>query len=892
MGPVLAQGTRVERYILLKPVGQGGMGVVYAAYDPDLDRKVALKLLLPQRLEEDGPGGRAGLLREAKALASVSHPNVIPVYGVGTFEDQVFVAMEFVQGESLWRWLNRRPRWGEVLRVFQEAGRGLAAAHRAGLVHRDFKPSNVLISAEGRVYVMDFGLARRVDDAARSSEEDATTEMATQELAAVVAGAAPDATRSGVLRGTPQYMPPEQYLAREVDARMDQFSFCAALYWGLFHRRAFEPKRVRRLAEEALDRALLAGPGGGPQWRHVERVAAADAPPEDSEVPAWARQAVMRGLSANPEDRYPTMEALLEALTPPPEPARSTRRRTALVVAGTVALAAVGMGLALYRESQVCAGAPEQVAAVWSPQARAKVEAAFAATGRPFAEASARRVVGLLDGYAAAWARQHTEACEATRVRGTQTEELLSVRMVCLERRRQGLGALAGLLAEADAKVVEKAVDAAAALPSLRPCEDIVSLAEEPALPAEPMARATLAELGQEVALLKVLQDAGRYAQALEVARRLEPRVLATAYGPLMAELHFQLGWLQVQQGEVEAGLARLEEAFDTADAARADRTRLEVLIKLIHAQANNGQPQQAQRWGRVARAVLQRLGREPVLALDLLGNLGTVALLQGRYREARESFEKARALLQGPEDPRQPKVSLMLGLTALRLEEYPQAISLLGEALRQMEELKGRQHPDTGTCHSLLAAAYRESGDLEKAQTHMEAALELRKAALGPEHPAVADALDEKGMGLIELKQYDEAVAAFEAALEIRRKVLGEDHPDLSFSYDGIGQALLAKGHAWQAVEPLRKALAYEDTEPEALAQTGFALARALWDMREPEPARQEALRARARFASLEKPQQVREIDTWLESRQEPAPPRPAKKKKKAGAVKRPLWR
>ena len=319
----LARGTAIERYLVTDRLGSGGMGVVYAAYDPELHRKVAIKLLHAEVAGlGDTSGARARLEREAQAMARVSHPNVISVFDVGEFQHQVFVAMELVEGGSLRDWLGREPRsWRQVVDVFVLAGRGLAAAHAADLVHRDFKPDNVLVGADGRVRVTDFGLARagEADDprpggpSARIRAPRSTGPLSTP------------LTQTGALMGTPAYMAPEQYGGAATDARTDQFSFCVALYEGLYGERPFGDLPFAELLEAVTGGRVRAAPAG-------------------ARVPAWVRRALLRGLATRPEDRWPTMAALLHQLGR--DPARR-QRRIALAAAGALAVGGVIMSLAL-----------------------------------------------------------------------------------------------------------------------------------------------------------------------------------------------------------------------------------------------------------------------------------------------------------------------------------------------------------------------------------------------------------------------------------------------------------------------------------------------------------------------------------------------------------------
>jgi serine/threonine protein kinase len=309
----LERGATLGRYIVLGTLGAGGMGVVYSAYDPELDRKVAVKLLHASAHDSIG---RARLLREAQALARLSHPNIVSVYDVGTHGDRVWVAMELVAGTTLGRWLRGRPReWPAVLETMIAAGRGLAAAHATGLVHRDFKPDNVMVGDDGRVRVMDFGLAR-------AAASDAAHELAGDDDLAPRLPALRDAiTRAGSIAGTPAYMAPEQFAAASVDARTDQFSFCVAAWEALFGRRPFRGESALELGAAVMRGAIEPAPAG-------------------RRVPSWLRKLLIRGLAPAPEERWPTMDALLHALARGRARARSRRLVVSLAFAGVLGMGA------------------------------------------------------------------------------------------------------------------------------------------------------------------------------------------------------------------------------------------------------------------------------------------------------------------------------------------------------------------------------------------------------------------------------------------------------------------------------------------------------------------------------------------------------------------------
>lgn len=327
-----AKRVKVGRYRVEGKLGAGGMGVVYRAHDPELARDVALKLMNTAAVSDEEAGrARGRLVREARAMAQLAHPNVIHVYDVGAVDDGVFIAMELVDGDPLSKWIAREtPGWRETLRCYLDAGEGLAAAHEAGIVHRDFKPENVMLGSDGRVRVGDFGLA------GGPGSETGRHELAPGDSgsASVDHGSVSSSlTRTGALLGTPKYMAPEQETGLSATARSDQFGFCVALYEGLYGHPPFDGTTVARYRQAVNEEAV--------------RI------PEDPDVPKWVFDALRRGLHRDPADRHPNMRTLLDALgsglSALTEP-RPRKRRALWIWAlgvGVGVMAAVGSGLAV-----------------------------------------------------------------------------------------------------------------------------------------------------------------------------------------------------------------------------------------------------------------------------------------------------------------------------------------------------------------------------------------------------------------------------------------------------------------------------------------------------------------------------------------------------------------
>ncbi len=317
-------GTQIGRFVVLSRLGAGGMGQVFEAYDRELDRRVAVKVLHERR--SASADAQTRLLREAQALARLSHPHVVSVYDVGRHEGQVYIAMEFIQGQTLGDWLEGAERpWTDILRVFVDVASGLQAIHELGFVHRDVKPENVLIDAEGRPRIIDFGLARAIADAEEIAEGEGIGGLFDTPL-----------TQTGAMVGTPRYMSPEQYQRQPVTPASDQFSFCVALYESLYGMAPFLGKTFTARAAAVLEEDIQE--------------------PSDLGLPGEILEVVKRGLRRDPPTRWASMEELADLLhnlvsSHDPElddPEEARRRRIVLMLVVVMILAVPGLFTGLF----------------------------------------------------------------------------------------------------------------------------------------------------------------------------------------------------------------------------------------------------------------------------------------------------------------------------------------------------------------------------------------------------------------------------------------------------------------------------------------------------------------------------------------------------------------
>jgi tetratricopeptide (TPR) repeat protein len=801
---------QIGRFRVVGRIGKGGMGVVVRAHDPELDRHVAIKLLRPE-LRGSGSAGSIGparLLREAQAMARINDPNVITVHEVGTVGDQVFIAMELVEGQTLADWVRATKRpWRAVLDVFLRAGDGIAAAHAAGVVHRDFKPDNVLIGLDAagarvdRVRVVDFGLARATGIAmdVTVSEPERATEHADALRSPL--------TRTGAVMGTPAYMSPEQYLGRAADERSDQFSFCVALWEALFGKRPFAGATLPDLAAAVV----------GGQMRE---------PPSDV-VPRFVVAALRRGLASAPGDRFATMADLLASLRR--DPARRWRRIGA--VAGVAATASV-VGFAIARtDDGRCDDVGQRLVGVWDDDARASVRTAILATSAPFAERSRQSLEGLLDSYAAAWRELATQACAGARVRDEEGRELAARRQRCLDARLAELDGLVDLLATADAAMAINAVDAATRLPDLGACSDSQRLAawhdaDDPSARERlQQARSTLARAGAEGAI-------GHYKDAITVAQEVVDVATELEDPALEAAALLVRGQNEERSGASAQAEATLRLAVEQAERAEDHGTRAQALIHLVYIVGYAKDEQrhaEALAFAADAGAVLRVIGADPLLRAQLDNNLAVTAKRAGDLDDARAHSEQALAIYEelfGEQHPSTLRALVNLGNVMRLQKRLPEAEAVLRRADEASQLVLGGNHPLVASTASNLAITLANQNRPYEAVPEFRRSLEIRTLN-DPDHPDIGKAHHNLATALYETRAYAEAIEHYQQGLAsgVRH---GASEDVLVAYHEGLGQAAVRAGRFELARDSLAHVITVHErkTDPGKLASARAELA------------------------------------------------------------------
>ncbi|HWB81667.1 MAG TPA: serine/threonine-protein kinase [Nannocystaceae bacterium] len=782
---------RVGRFEIIARIGQGGMGSVYAAHDPQLDRKVAVKLLRRDAVAHDRT---ATLLREARSLAQLTHPNVVTVFDSGIVDDEVFVAMELLDGGSLATWTSAHPPQtradvARTLELFVAAGRGLAAAHAAGLVHRDFKPANVLLGQDGRLKVGDFGLARPEANAS-TLPDDATEHTA----------------GSG---GTPAYMAPEQF-AGLADAKSDQFAFCVALWEALWGERPFTGLSVAHAITEQPPKIHRRG------------------------IPVARRVhvALLRGLAFDPGARWPDMAALLDEIDPARRLARS-RRRWAL---GLGAIAIVAALRPWQRDAPPCARDADMLAGAWDEQARQRTAAAFASVAAPIAADTWARLEPELDAYTQEWWRVRDEACAASLVRHERSEDDYALTMSCLDRRRDALAAVVIALVDLDAETAANALLAARRLPAISPCAEADP--DRELLPQDAGLRAEIEDVRRGLARVDAELALGHLQVARESLSPLLARADALERAPLQAEARWLEGELALQGIDYPAARTAYETALGHAARAGDDRRAALIWPKLIDVVGGGMlEPTHALAWELPAVVAQRRAGGDPLLRAQIHDSVGTALARIPDPARAEAEHRASLALLRANLPADDHRIAAALGglaRAASALGRLDEALALQREAFALYERVLGNHHPKAANMQYNVAVTLTQLGRTEEAVTELRAALRLHEEIHGPDHVQVAITLAAMGPALAKNDALDEGLAACERAGQICDRHPDTPGSDCAFVYSNLGTLRDWSDKLPESLEAQQKAIALMEraSSPEigvlAIAITNAATLRA----------------------------------------------------------------
>ena len=806
------RGTRVGRFTILERLGAGGMGVVYAASDPDLDRRIALKLLRA----EVGEAGRPRLLREAQAAARLSHPNVVSIYDIGTFEGGVYLAMELVDGPTLAEWLRQPRTWQAIVDAFVQCGRGLAAAHAAGVIHRDFKPDNVIVGRDGRIRVADFGLARNTGDAPTPGRGGDARDDA-------------KLTQTGALIGTPRFMAPEQFTGAAITPATDQFAFCVALFAALYGTQPFRGDRVSEIAA------------------HV--VAGDIAPPRAPRGPSALRRAIVRGLAGEPAQRHPSMDALVQQLAR----ARTLRRNRALVAGalGAVATTVLVVELARGGDAAPCATSAAKITTAWTPARAAAVRTALAS-----APIVAATVDKRLTSYASAWSLASTAACKATHVDDEQSPAMLDLRVACLDDRLAALTAVVTELEHVDRETMTHAIEAADALPSLAVCADRKALAERVAPPDQVIA-SRVAQIGTQLARATTLQRLGKVAAALDLASTTCAAVDTLHYAPVTARCRYVVASLvDDAAGDRTRAIDLMSESVNAATAGNDQERVAEGALALARLLGDRAERyDEADRWLELAEGARARLVARNDIAARIASVRGLLAARRGRQQDALAQFEQVLRLADDPAGLPAARAHVSIGHTLLALDRAGEAEPHYRAALAITEELAGKLHPELLPVLDGLGNLSFARGDAAGAVPYLERSLAITRTMVAAAHPSAITAQANLGAALTNANQLDRALAELEAAraavkpadrrelalvltnlvpvyqqrgdteralatardaLAVEREVKGDDHPETGIAYFNVGDTLLSAKRPKEAAEAVQKALSiWERTLP-----------------------------------------------------------------------------
>jgi tetratricopeptide (TPR) repeat protein len=773
-------GGTIGRFAVDGMIGAGGLGIVLSAHDRELDRRVAIKVL------RAGPTGRERLMREAQAMARVAHPNAVTIYEVGRTGDELFIAMELVDGMSLRRWLSVRARpWRDIVAMFVGAGRGLAAMHGAGLVHRDFKPDNVMVRADGRPQVGDFGLA--TDGIAPEPGELAEASPSTS------------LTVRGEVIGTPSVMAPEQWRGGTIDARADQFAFAVSLWGALFDDPPFEGDDVASLREAVLDGRRRPRPAGA--------------------VPQSIVAALERALAGDAAARWPRLDDLLARL----ERGLGARRRRAIVAGAGVALVgtAVAVGFAVRTPaaaSDPCPLPAAQLDAVWS-DARARELGAHVLAIDP-AQGAARVAAAsrVIEPFLATWRAQRIDACRATRVRGAQSDTLFDLRVRCLDRHLDELHDAIALVADApNASALDHAVMGLVQLPGLDACADAAALQAAAPPPEQPAARAKADAIGRTLDQISAHQRADRTDGLLAQASQAVADARTLDHAPTLASALGVFAKLQLELAQHRAAADTLRELTQVAARAHDDRdeafawTRLVEVVGYEQGDINAGIALVP-----AASASVLRAGDPIDLRAALLYAQGQVLDESPHPADGVAKLDEARALLEraGAGDRGSSLASLYadvileIGTAQHSIGDTDAAAATFHRAIDLDRALYGPDSADESFTWQNLGETLRVAGRHDEAADAWATAIRIRAQRLG-DSPALAQALIGSAENFADERRWADALPLYDRALAMLRTTAHPDDPQIAMALMGQANVLIQVGRNHDAETAYDDALA-----------------------------------------------------------------------------------
>ncbi len=774
---------RLSRFVLLDQLGSGGMGTVYAAWDSKLERRVALKVLRAEAFQSSFEGRRL-LLAEARAMARLAHPNVVGLHDVLEDDGQVMLAMEFIDGGNMRSWLRTKPSVDQILDVLMEAGRGLAAAHAQNILHRDFKPDNVLIGRDGRARVSDFGIAAHARAAPGNVSEDRGPSSVAMP------------TTVTTLAGTMGYIAPEALRREPVSAMADQFSFCVSAWEALTGKLPPEKPGLQPLS------GMLPG----------------------------IRAALVRGMSDDPKTRFPHMDALLQAFIH----ARGSRKRwfqrAALAVVSLALL--TGGGYAWRQEALACVEGEQLMAQAWGPERRAKVNQALEQKGVENAAVLRDDMNTRVSARAEAWRQGYASTCQAMRRADPIQRPLLGAQLACFQRRLRTLGAVTERWAGADAQRLSRTATQIDGLVELDDCPagttgGYVRLPDDPNQAAEAQVLRSEME-GLSARYLTMSNDEGE--ALLGDLRRVGERAAKAEDHWSAAAARNMQSRIQCERGDQPAAcIETLQIAASESLSANDTGQALKALSSLAREQAKLGRADEAHFLSKLANALLDQAGRPLHLRAEYHINIGSMLSALTDYRAAEENLGKAwseRVAIFGSDSLEVAQNANNLGVALHNLRRYNEAEQRFKEALAIRTKRLGPKHSSRLVLLFNLGCLYRDLDRVTDALSIFDEALTQIPDKDGKPHPRRRVFQYNRGIALLDLSRIDEAEAALRESIAQTEAAFGADSAELAAPLALSVEIALARGiNTPEVLQTAARAVRLAETK----GKTGYPLGRVL---------------------------------------------------------------